>query len=47
MNDYGNNRNISLPGIHLSDAGEALLLCLIHLSLLIFASMLEVSNTVI
>ena len=22
MNDYGNNRNISLPGIHLSDAGE-------------------------
>ena len=22
MNDYGNNRNISLHGIHLSDAGE-------------------------
>ena len=22
MNDYGNNRNISLHGVHLSDAGE-------------------------
>ena len=41
MNDYGNNRNISLYGVHLSDAGEYM--CTATMSNLFVSSLIHVN----